>query len=173
MSAVQARALLLFQDVHVVAARDAEELVYDIDSEQRLGQEAVDSGVERLIHYLVPVVRRQYDDCGLFSVSFAYLGGYFNAVELRHLPVEQHKVVRIVPGVADIEHLKSPAAAQGGIGSHAGFFHYHKSVLAGDRIIVDDKHVHVLRVEDPDFRIRAFTILQGHDHSKLCAFSFF
>ena len=115
--------------------------------EQGLGQEAVHARLEGLLQDIVPAVGGQYDDGGLIAHDLADAAGRLDAVHLRHLPVHQNQIVGFAARMAEPYQLDRLPAGGGGLRVDSRLAQHQLRVLAGDGVVIDDQHAHVLRMD--------------------------
>ena len=123
------------------------EFIHHASGEQRLGHKGVHAGFPCLVGDVVPVERREDDDRRVVPFDGPNLAGGFNAVHLRHAPVDQDQVIFRSARVAELYLFDAFKAGLRGIAADAELPQYDLGVLQRNRIIIDHKHAHLARVQ--------------------------
>ena len=151
------------------------ELVHHRSGEQGLGHKAVHPGLLCLFRHVVPVVGSQDDDGRVVAHDGTDPAASLHPVHLRHLPVYQDQVVGFTAGMAHPHHFNRFRAGQGRFAADAHLPHHQLGVFAGHRVVVDDQHAHILRLQVVRVRMETlpFRALQGQRHGKGGSFPLF
>ena len=133
------------------------EFIQHRSRKQRLGHKRVHTGVSRFIGNIVPVVGSQDNDGSILANDGTNLPGRFHPVHFRHLPVYQNQVIGFPAGTAHPHHLHPFPAGQRCFAVNTNLPHYYFCVFAGNGIIVDNKHAHILWLQVFRFFLLCFT----------------
>ena len=112
---------------------------------KRLGNKAVNPCLQGFFQHIIPAVGRQDDDCGLVADDLPDPPRRFHAVHLRHLPIQEDQVIGLPSRVAQFYLFDCFRTGRREVCGNARLFQHQLSMLAGDRVVINDQHAHLAR----------------------------
>ena len=105
-----------------------------------LGQEVFHAHFNGLLGDIAPVVSSKEED-GEFGVILPDQAGGFQAVQVRHFPVQQHQIIRLTGFPGGAHHCNGLVAAGGGMDRYAGIGHALYDIAADVLVVVGHDHL--------------------------------
>ena len=131
-------AFLFFKHIHMISINSIFKFRKYIRSNKRLGDESIYSGFECLIHNFIPVISSKNNYGSLIIVILSDFLCCFNSVLIRHLPIQQHKIIRLLLHILKFHHSEGLFCTHTYIRPDAGFIKHHSCMFSRNFLIIYD-----------------------------------
>ena len=122
-------------------------LIDYIPGKEGLGNKGIYPCFPGHFSYFIPIIGSKDNDRCMVAYDLSYLSGGFYPVHFRHLPVDQYQIVIFPSSMLYSDHLHGFPAGCDRFTLYTDLFHNNTCMLAGDRIVINDKYAHLTRVD--------------------------